>query len=101
MSQRTGPTYDKWVGKTPCKRVLSYNETNLTWQPKKHTWYWASSPPNNGYKFHKSLTKHSLLNGSTTKRQIYFEVSLRLAIIRITSLALPQGGGKCQMGYSG
>jgi hypothetical protein len=34
-------------------------------------------------------------------RQIYFEVSLRLANIRITSLALPQGGGKCQMGYSG
>jgi hypothetical protein len=34
-------------------------------------------------------------------RQIYFEVSLRLANIRITSLALPQGGGKYQMGYSG
>jgi hypothetical protein len=34
-------------------------------------------------------------------RQIHFKVSLRLANIGITSLALPQGGGKCQMGYSG
>jgi hypothetical protein len=33
--------------------------------------------------------------------QIHFEVSLRLANIGITSPALPLGGGKCQMGYSG
>jgi hypothetical protein len=34
-------------------------------------------------------------------RQIHFEVLLRMANIGITSLALPQDGGKCQMGYSG
>jgi hypothetical protein len=63
---RTGPTYDKWVGKTPWKWVLSFNETNLTWQPKKPTWYWASSPPSKGSQCYKSLTNHSLLSCSTT-----------------------------------
>jgi hypothetical protein len=38
--ERTGPTYDKWVGETPCKWVLSYNETNLTWRPKN----WVLAP---------------------------------------------------------
>jgi hypothetical protein len=66
---RTGPTYDKWVGKTPWKWVLSFNETNLTWQPKKPTWYWASSPPSNGSQCYKSLTNHSLLNCSPTNEE--------------------------------
>jgi hypothetical protein len=46
--ERTGLTYDKWVGETPCKGVLSYNETNLTWSSGKPTWYWASLSPSNG-----------------------------------------------------
>jgi hypothetical protein len=54
------------VGETPCKWVLSYNETNLTWWPDKSTWYWALSPPSNGSQCYKSLTNHSLLNCSTT-----------------------------------
>jgi hypothetical protein len=34
-------------------------------------------------------------------RQIHFKVSLRSANVGIISPALPQGGRKCQMGYSG
>jgi hypothetical protein len=85
------------MGETPCKPKLSYNETNLIWQPEKTTW----SPPNNGSQCSKSLTNHSLLKiALLLTRQTHFNVSPRLANIGITSLALPHNGGKCQMGYS-
>jgi hypothetical protein len=64
--EKTGLTYDKWVGETSCKWILSYNGTNLTWQPEKPTWYWASSSPNDGSQCYKSLTNHSLLSCSPT-----------------------------------
>jgi hypothetical protein len=57
----------------PCKWVLSYNEKNLTWWPKKPTWYWASSPHNNGFQCYNSLTNHSLLTCSTTKEANPFQ----------------------------
>jgi hypothetical protein len=59
--KRTRPGYEKWVEETPCRRVLSWNGTNLTWWPNSPKWYWALPPSVNSSQCHDSPTNDSLL----------------------------------------
>jgi hypothetical protein len=81
------------VEEIPCKCELSYNETNLTWQPKK--------PPNNCSQCCKSLTNYSLFNGSTTNEANLLRGIPEIGKYRDNLTSTVPGGGKCQMGYSG
>jgi hypothetical protein len=65
-TKKTRLEYEKWVGETPCKRVHSWNGTNLTWWPDEPKWYWTLPPSENSPQCHDSPSNDSLLNCSTT-----------------------------------
>jgi hypothetical protein len=65
--KRIESEYEKWVGQTPCKRVLSWNGTNLTWWPDEPKWYWTLPPSENSSHCNDSPTNDSLLNCATIR----------------------------------